>query len=396
MSSARRAVRGTGVLNTRELNRTALERQLLLRRKDLPVVDAVERIVGLNAQEPNLPYLALWSRVRGFSTGELTAALEDRRVVRSTMMRSTQHIVSAPDFQLIRPALAPLLRRVQRNAFGRRTEGIDTEALVAEARELLADGRVVTRPELGRLLAASRPGADATALGWTVQYLVHVVHPPPSGTWNIRGATPFALADTWLADGNENGHRAGDAARSDAPDLPRIVRRYLAAFGPASVADARAWSGLSGLREVFEELRPHLRVYVDEAGRELFDLLDAPIVPEDVPAPVRFLPAFDATLLAYADRTRMMTDEIRRVVCVGAGVAATVLVDGTVAATWTTARADGGQASSGPGDVALLTVQLLRRLTTAERSAVEEEAVRLLGFTEPEGARHDVRVLPPT
>ena len=356
------------VLSPRVLNRAVLDRQLLLRRVRLPVVAAAERVLGLNAQGPNLPYLALWSRLDGFALDELTTALEDRSLVRSTLMRATQHVVSVPDFALVRPALAPMLSRVQRNAFGRRTEGVDLTALVADARAQLAGGRVRTRPELGRLLAETRPGADPTALGWTVQYLEPLLHPAPSGTWNTYGPTPFALAD-WT------GVRAE-------PDLRELVRRYLAAFGPATVADARAWSGVGGLREVFADLRPRLRRYADESGRELFDLPDRPLPPPDTQAPVRFLPEFDAPLLAHADRTRMMTDEVRRQVCVGAAVAATVLVDGTVAATWTTTRT--------PGAVTL-TVRPLRRLSIADRTAVEAEAGHLLAFTDP-AAEHDLRL----
>ena len=363
------------VLGPRVLNRATLGRQLLLERVDLPVVTAIERVVGLNAQDPNLPYLALWNRLDGFAVPDLTTAIEDRSIVRSTAMRATQHVLSVADFRLIRPLLAPLLRRVQRNAFGRRTEGIDLDALVADARELLADGRVVTRPELGRLLARDRPGADATALGWTVQYLEPLVHPAPSGTWNTRGATPFALAD-WT----------GARREATAEDAVEMVRRYLRAFGPASVADAREWSGVGGLREVVDRLRPELRVYRDEDGRELFDLADAPPLGADladVPAPVRLLAEFDATLLAQADRRRVMTDEVRRRVCNGAAVAATVLVDGTVAATWTT---------SVTAEAATLTVTPLRPLSRADAGAVEAEAHRLLAFVAPDVARRDVEM----
>ncbi|GAA2408261.1 winged helix DNA-binding domain-containing protein [Nonomuraea africana] len=359
------------VLRPRALNRALLERQLLLRRADLPVVTAVERVLGLNAQDPNLPYLALWARLDRFAIKDLTAAIEDRSLVRSTMMRATQHVLSTPDFRLIRPVLAPLLRRVQRNAFGRRTADVDLDELIAEAWELLADGRVLTRPELGRRLAERWQGADATALGWSVQYLLPLVHPAPSGTWNTRGATPFARAD-WT----------GIRARATAEDVRQTLRRYLAAFGPATVSDARAWSGVSGLREVFDQLRPELRVYLDESGRELFDLEDAPRPAPDLPAPVRLLPEFDAPLLAYADRTRIMTDEIRRQVCVGAGVAATVLVDGTVAATWTVSRTH---------EAATLTVHPLRPLSPSNRAEVEEEADRLLAFTHPNTPRRQTR-----
>jgi Winged helix DNA-binding domain len=284
-------------------------------------------------------------------------------------MRATQHLVTVPDFRLVRPAVGPLLRRVQRNAFGSRTDGVDLDELVAAARELLDGGAVLTRPELGRLLADRFPVPEPGALGWTVQYLEPLVHPAPSGTWNTYGATPFA-SSAWTGVGAE-------------PDLPELVRRYLKAFGPASVSDARAWSGVGGLREVFDELRPTLRTYRDESGRELFDHLDATLPDEDLPAPVRFLPEFDAPLLAYADRTRMMTDEVRARVCVGAAVAATVLVDGTVAATWSLTR---------QGDTARLLVQPFRKLSPTDTDAVEAEGLRLLAFAEPEAA-HEVAVV---
>lgn len=362
-------------LSARALNRALLERQLLLCRADLPVVPAVERVLGLNAQDPNLPYLALWNRLSAFTIDDLTVAIENRELVRSTSMRATQHLLSVADFRLVRPQLAPLLRRVQRTAFGRRTAGADPAALVTEARDLLAGGRTLTRPELGRLLARRRPDADPAALGWSVQYLEPVVHPAPSGTWNVRGATPFARAD-WT----------GVHREPTLQDACLLVRRYLAAFGPASAADARTWSGLGGLREVFDRLRPELRVFADASGRELFDLPDAPRPDGDVPAPVRLLPEFDATLLAHADRTRMMTADVRRRVCDGAAVAATVLVDGTVAATWT---------AKTTADTVTLTVRPFRPLSPTDRAAIEGEATNLLTFTHPT-TRHRFDLMPIT
>ncbi|GAB3733944.1 winged helix DNA-binding domain-containing protein [Amycolatopsis oliviviridis] len=357
--------RGTAVLSPRALNRALLGRQLLLGRVDLGVAEATEHLFGLNAQDPDLAYFALWNRLERFTIEDLTVAIERGVLVRSTMMRATQHLMSAADFRLVRPVLAPLLRRVQRNGFGGRTAGVDLGELVADAAKLLDGSRVLTRPELGRALARTRPGADAQALGWTVQYLLALVHPAPSGTWGKRGATPFAVFP-------------GVPEAATADDVRELIRRYLAAFGPATVADARTWSGVSGLREVFERLRPELRTYTDEAGRELFDLPDHEIPSPDLPAPVRLLAEFDATLLAHADRTRVMTEPIRRQVCQGAAVAATVLVDGTVAATWTKDR------------TGVLTVVPLRSISTADREAIEAEALRLLEFAAP-GAVHDVR-----
>lgn len=362
------------VLNPRTLGRAMLERQLLLRRSDTSVAAAIEQVLGLNAQSPNLPYLALWNRIAGFAVEDFTAAIEDRAVLRSTMMRATQHVLTAADFYRFRPVLAPLLRRVQRNAFGRRTRGVDLDSLVADARELLADGRVLTRPELGRLLAERRSGTDPSALGWTVQYLEPVIHPAPSGTWDVYGPTPFARAD-------------GARRPATLADTRQLVWRYLAAFGPASVPDARAWSGVAGLQEMFDHLRPELRTFADESGRELFDLPDAPRPPTDAPAPVRFLPEFDAPLLAYADRTRVMSDDVRRQVCVGSGVDSTVLVDGTVAATWSLTRTD--------DDAVVLDVQLLKGLSDSDRLDIEAEAQGLLTFVHPDAPRHDVRVHEP-
>ncbi len=367
----------TRVLSTRVLGRLTLERQLLLQRVTMPVVEAVEQIFGLNAQNADPPSLALWSRLAAFTSQELNAAIAQRLLVRSTLMRATQHLVSVADFTLMRPLVAPLLRRVQRNAFGRRTAGVDLDALVVKVRDLLADGRVLTRPELGRLLARHWPGVESTALGWTAQYLVPLIHPAVNGTWTLRGATPFALAD-WT----------GVRPTATVEDAQRMVRRYLMAFGPASVADIRAWSGISGLREVVEGMRSELRVYTDPSGRELFDLADAPAPPGDVadiPAPVRFLPEFDAVVLAYADRTRVMTDQVRRQVCVGASVAATVLVDGTVAAMWsrTTTR-----------DTVVVTIHPFRSLSRSEHAAVEQEAHQLLAFTDPDAAVRQVRFQP--
>ena len=359
------------LLDRRSLNRAVLHRQLLVRRSLVGVVDAIEQLVGLNAQHPNDPYLALAARLSEFELADLTAVIEDRRVVRSTMMRATQHLVAATDFRWLRPVLQPLLERAQRNAFGRRTKGVDLAALVADARRILT-GAVHTRPELGRLLAESRPGADGTALAWSVQYLLPVVHPAPSGTWDTLGPTPFALAED---------HLSGPL---DLPDPRRMVHSYLAAFGPATAADMRAWSGVSGLPEIVVDMRGELRTFRDESGRELFDLPDAPRPEPDTPVPVRLLAPFDNVLLGYADRTRLMSDEVRRRVCVGDAVAATLLVDGTVSGTWEMDRAAN-----------VLKVQPFVGLQRPDVDAVIAEGTRLLELAAAGTDQHDVRILDP-
>lgn len=357
------------LLSARAINRATLERQLLLRRHDLGVVDAIQRTVGLNAQDSNGPFLWLWARLNAPTISRLTASIEAGDVVRSTMMRATQHLATAADFRWLRPLHTPLFTRVQRNVFGRRTEGVDLAELTALTRTTLA-GATMTRPELARVLEQRWPEHERMALAWSAQYLEPVVHPAPSGTWDYRGAIPFALAADHVG------------TLHPAPDPRELVRRYLAGYGPATTSDLRAWSGISGLREVVATMRGELTTFRDDDGRDVLDLPDAPRPDPDEPAPVRLLPAFDNLLLAYADRRRVMSDDVRRQVCVGDWIAATVLVDGEVAASWTLDHDD---------DTATLRVVPFRMLTAAERDEVEQEATSLLRFAASTAAVHEVR-----
>ena len=333
------------------LNRVTLERQLLLQRSPGTVLDVVERLVGMQAQAVNAPYLGLWTRLSDFALADLTAALTDRSVVRSSVLRGTQHLVRAEDFWWLRELIEPTLLRGRQAAFGTQTVGLDLTAMASAARELLS-GRTLTRPKLGAALAERWPGYDPLVLGWCAQLLVPVVHPPPSGTWRRGGATPFALAADWIGTAS---------AKHGAEEL---VCRYLAAFGPATVADVQLWSGVRGLGEVVEGMA------LESLGDGLFDL-PGMTYESDVDAPVRFLPDYDNLIVAYADRTRIMPDEYRKRVCVGALVLATVLVDGTVRGTW--------KLVLGKAD-AKLTVTLFERLPRALQAEVAAEGLRLLDF----------------
>jgi Winged helix DNA-binding domain len=361
------------VLSRRALNRATLERQLLLGRRDLPVTEAVGRLAGLNAQNPEPPYLGLWARLAGFDHDALTGRLEDRSVVRSSLLRGTQHLVTAADYLAWRPILQPMLERRQRAGFGRATRGVDLAELAETARRHLAD-RPLTRPALGRLLAERWPDHDPGALASSVQFLLPLVHPPPSGTWEYTGPTPFALAESWLA---------GPLPTDPSPE-PMILR-HLAAFGPAAADDIQVWSGLTRLREPVERLAPRLRRFRDEPGRELYDLPDAPRPDPETPAPPRFLPAFDNLLLAHADRTRVMTEQHRRRVSYGSVVEPTVLHDGEVAAIWRLTHERGG---------ATLEIEPLGGLSDDDRTAAAEEGMRLLAFAAP-ADDHRVRFVPP-
>jgi hypothetical protein len=365
----------TTILRRRALNRAALSRQLLLRRAKLPVLEAIERLVGMQAQLPNPPYIGLWTRLESFEKDDLTTLIEGRRVVRSTMMRATQHLVSARDFRHLRPVLQPMLDRACRNNFGKGTSGIDSEALLDAGRALLAEQpRTIT--ELKALLAERWPKHDPHALAYSIQYLLPLVHVPPRGTWGRGGAVPAALAESWL-----------ERPMKENRTPEELILRYLGAFGPATVADVQEWSGLTGLRAAVEGLRGKLRVFRDEAGKELFDIMDGPLPDPDTPAPPRFLPEYDNLILAYADRTRMMSDEERKAVWTKNGLLATALIDGGVAATWKIVRERRN---------AVLSIDPLRRIAKRDRSALEAEGMRLLAFTDPDAIERDVRFLPVT
>jgi winged helix DNA-binding protein len=350
-------------LSRRALNRATLERQLLLRRHARAPLDVVAALGGLQGQEPNAPYIGLWTRLATFDKAELTALLESRQVVRSSVLRATQHLVTADDFRWIRPLVQPLIERTRQTGFGRQTAGLDLAAVAVATRELLHD-RTLTRSELGRLLAERFPGYDPVPLGWSAQCLVPMIHPPPNGTWNRGGPTPFAVADEWV----------GPPAEKPVTEL---IRRYLAAFGPATVKDVQTWSGLTRLRGVLEELRPQLRTFCDEDGTELFDLPDAPLPDPDAPAPVRFLPAYDNLLVGHADRTRVISDRHRRRVITGSLVRPTFLVDGFVRGAW-------AMRTDKPGGTTTLTIQQYEELADQDRAALAEEGGRLLAFCAPE------------
>ncbi|GIH15350.1 winged helix DNA-binding domain-containing protein [Rugosimonospora africana] len=391
------------LLGPRALGRATLDRQLLLRRARCSVPDAVRHLVGLQGQVPAAPYIGLWSRLEGFELADLTAPVEDRRIVRATAMRATLHLLDADDYRRLRPLLEPVLRRSQKTFMGRHTEGIDPDDLVAAARDLLRE-RPRDRSELRALLGARWLGHDPAALVNSVQYLLPMVQLPPAGTWkgSVRG--PFALAEQWL----------GQPLAGAGPD--ELVCRYLAAFGPASVMDVQAWSGLTRLGEVVEPMRGRLRGFRDASGRELFDLPDAPRPDPDTPAPVRFLPQWDNLLLSHADRTRVIAEEHRRRI-VSPADTATFLIDGVARGSWSIDRpvrlgASGAAPRPGPVDrpvrlgasgaaprpgpvgrpgTAALSIRPFDRLSRADGAALTEEGGRLLAFVAPEVDEPEIR-----
>jgi len=363
------------VLGPRALNRALLDRQLLLRRSDLPVTAAIEHLVGLQAQAPNPPYVGLWTRLRQFETNELASLIQDRQVVRIALMRGTIHLVTARDCLSLRPLLQPVLDRgiYANGATPAEVAAIGVDALVTEATALLHH-EPLTNQQLGARLNDRWPGHDPAALTHAVRCLLPLVQVPPRGIWGASGRATHTTAETWLG-----------RPLTRTGSLDDLVRRYLAGFGPATVMDIQAWSGLTGLGEVVDRLRPGLRCFRDEDRRELLDLPDAPRPDPSTPADVRFLPEFDNVLLSHMDRSRIISDESRaRILTVNGLVPGTVLVDGFVSGTWKIDRRAG---------VGRLVVQPFQRLTKKNVSAIADEGLRLLSFAVGEEA-HDVRIEP--
>lgn len=321
----------------------------------------------MQAQVPNSPYVGLWTRLEGFQPNDLANLINTRRAVRLGLMRNTIHLVTARDSLAQRPLYQPLFHRGwQTSSFGRNLAGIDMSAVIAEATVLMQE-RPRTFAELGKLLQRRWPDRDATSLAYAIRYLVPIVQVPPRGIWGKSAQPTWTSTDLWLG-----------RSLAPKPSIERLVVRYLTAFGPATVADVSAWSGLTGLREVVDRLRPKLRTFRDERGRELFDVPDGPLRDPDTPAPPRFLPEYDNLLIGHHDRTRVIDHAYRYVIFAG-----TLLVDGFVHATWSIKRAR---------ETATLTIEPLRRLTKTDRLAVSEEGERLLTFAASEAAGHDVRI----
>jgi len=358
------------VLGPRALNRALLERQFLLRRAKLPALEAVERLVGLQAQSPGAPYVGLWSRLEGFRFEDLAGLISRREVVRVVLMRSTIHLVTGDDCLALRPVVQPVLDRGLKGTFGRRLQGVDLDQVAAAGR-VLVEERPRTFAELGPLLRERWPDHDPDALAMAVRTGVPLVQVPPRGLWGASGQATHTSAEAWLD------RPASTDSRSDA-----MILRYLGAFGPATVRDVQVWSGLTGLRAAVERLRPGLLAFRDERGAELFDLPDAPRPDPDTPAPPRFLPEYDNLLLSHDDRTRVIADPHRPLVFMKGAV----LVDGFVRGTWKIDRQKGA---------ASLVVEPFAPLSKRDRAALADEGARLLAVAADGARAHDVRFSSP-
>ncbi|MFC8176888.1 winged helix DNA-binding domain-containing protein [Streptomyces sp. NPDC057325] len=358
----------SNVLDRRALNRSLLVRQMLTERVDATPAAVITRLVGMQAQAPDPPYIGLWTRLSGFVPEDLAGPVRGREAVRVALMRGTIHLVTADDCLTLRPVLADALAQGLKGTFGRKLEGLDL-AEVAELGRKLVEEEPLTLGGLGVRLAERWSGRDPSALANAVRNLTPLVQVPPRGLWGESGRAVHTTAESWLG---------RPLAAGVSPDS--MVERYLAAFGPASVKDIQVWSGMTRIAETVRRLRPRLRSFRDENGVELLDVLNAPLPDRDLPVPVRYLPEFDNILLSHADRSRILTEEQHRLVFTRNGlIRATFLLDGFVRGIWRIEQQRKG---------AVLVLEPFASLTKKEREVLVQEGEDLLAFlTAPDGAR---------
>jgi hypothetical protein len=352
-------------LTARELNRALLARQFLLERSTLSLTRTLERIGGLQSQYAPSAYIALWSRLEGFVLDDLTRALERRRVIQGTLMRTTIHIVSARDYPLF-AAGTRTSRQVGWIASRRKRVGnVDMPKIAERVRQALADGPR-NRSDLLEL-------AGNAAVWNGVGAWIDLVRAPPSGTWEHRRADLYATAEDWV--------RTPSASEDEG--LDHLLRRYLEGFGPGRLAEAADWAGVTPAKLAPAAERLRLRTFQDEEGKELLDLPRAPLPQADSPAPPRFLPTWDATLLVHARRTQILPERFRPLVfnTKTPHSISTFLVDGAVAGTW---RAERTRTK------ATLMLEPFEGVARSARRALKDEGARLLRLVEPEATSYSL------
>ena len=359
------------ILDARALNRALLARQWLLEPRRATALEAIEQLVGLQAQDVKAPYFQLSARLADFDPHELSTLLQRRAAVRIVLMRGTIHLVSARDALMVRPLVDPVIDRGTDANWS--VPGVDRAALAAAGRELV-EAEPRTFALLGALLAERFPTADPRALAQQIRALVPLVQVPPRGLWRQSGAPAHTSIEQWLS-----------GVEVPEPSLRTLIRRYLSAFGPASVQDMQKWSGLSRLRPAFEDVRGELVSFADAVtGRELFDVPDGPRPPADTPVAPRLIGPFDNLILSHADATRVLPAEYRRLIMTQNGlIAGMALIDGFVAGNWrikTTKKH------------ALLTIASFsgKAYKKTDATALTREGLRLLRVAAPDAAAADV------
>lgn len=361
------------ILTVQELNRATLARQLLLERADLSALDAMKQLAGLQAQLSNPPYIGLWSRLRGFQRKDLIHLLEQRQVIRTSMMRRTLHLTTAEDYMHFRPALQALHTR-HLNAYLEKNPGVGAtkDYLEASLRAYLQE-KPRTNVELRRKIAELLPDMDKPeTLLYIIRIFLPLIQTFPGGVWGVGGSPAYTEATQWLK----------RSFASPEAGLRTLILSYLAAFGPASIKDIQSWSGLSRLQPAIDALRTELLTLRDEQGRELFDIPGSPLPEAEKPAPVRFIPDFDNLLLAHENRQRIIADAYRPLVFPGNSmVLPTFLVDGFVRGAWRIERTPA---------LARLLIQPFEPLTNEAMAALRTEGEHLLQWSAEKTTSYEI------
>lgn len=358
-------------LSLRDLNRALLARQMLLAREDLPVTAAIEKLVGMQAQIPRAPYMGLWARLEDFRREDLAALIANRRVVKAPLMRGTLHFFTVEDFARHLATLHPMKASIADSIRKLRGVTIDLAEMLAAVEQFIAE-QPRSFKEISDFLDRRYPGVDVGAMRYPARLLLPLVQVPTDHRWSYPGSPRFALAKKWI-----------DRPLSAEGDLRELFTRYLAAFGPATVADFQAWSGLTGVKDALDGWRDSLRAYRDENGRTLYDVPDGPLPDGDTPVPVRFVAELDNLLIGHDDRRRVIADDYRvPVMKINGRGSVTFLVEGFVRGVATIEKDKRGAA---------LVVEPFEPIARPDRAALAEEGEGLLRFVEPDAKAYAVR-----
>jgi hypothetical protein len=363
------------VISNRVLNRTLLARQHLLARSTMSTHEMIDHLVGLQAQDVLPPFIALWSRLDQFSPEAIDAGLEDRSLVRMTLMRGTIHLVTRMDALRLQPKFRELLEKapLRPGFFFGATAGMNIEEIRSAAASVFSRGPLKTS-EIREWARANWPDRDPGAIAQAAYYLLPILQTPPRGKWKQNNRPQWALTESWL----------GEPLDSEYP-ADELVLRYLRPFGPASTMDMQTWSRLTGFKEVVDRLGPRLRTYKDERGRTLYDLAEGELVDGDVEAPVRFLGWYDNVTLSHQDRSRIIAEEVPNTNWPPTSNVSTLTIDGFIAGSYKIVTAK---------DQATLRIMPGQPVSTSIQAELIEEGERLLRFVEPDRS-HEIAFLEP-
>lgn len=352
-------------LSNRVLNRTLLARQQLLARSASTVPELCDHLIGLQAQDVTPPFIACWSRITDFDPKPLSAGLEDRSLVRITLMRGTIHLVTPADALRIAPHIQPELEKIPfRKGFNYGAMvGLDPDEVRAHGEDVLGH-EPMTAAALREAAAARYPDRDPGAVLQTWLYQLPVLQTPPRGRWKDNSRPVWSRVEPWLG-----------APLDPAYPLEELLLRYLRAFGPATTMDMQTWSKLTGIKPAVTRLGDRVRTYTDERGRTLYDAADAELTDPDTPAPVRLLGWYDNAILSHQDRTRIVPDGSAPPLRAFANQVSTILVDGYL---------EGVYKVFTDRETARLRISAHTEWSPAVRTEVEAEARALLAFLEPD------------